>query len=84
YENAVKLLTAQQIKETQIQQNEQFSDQAAGTVLSQTPAANEPFDKDSVQGVLTGSKGADTVKMPSLVGKTQNQAENEVKKAGLK
>ncbi|WP_336077003.1 Stk1 family PASTA domain-containing Ser/Thr kinase [Paenibacillus sp. 203] len=84
YENAVKLLTAQQIKETQIQQNEQFSDQAAGTVLSQTPAANEPFDKDSVQVVLTVSKGADTVKMPSLVGKTQNQAENEVKKAGLK
>ncbi|MGR6126844.1 Stk1 family PASTA domain-containing Ser/Thr kinase [Paenibacillus sp. SER-28] len=84
YENAVKLLTAQQIKETQIQQNEQFSDQAAGTVLSQTPAANEPFDKDSVQVVLTVSKGADTVKMPSLVGKTQSQAENEVKKAGLK
>ncbi|WP_342444200.1 Stk1 family PASTA domain-containing Ser/Thr kinase [Paenibacillus sp. FSL L8-0638] len=84
YENAVKLLTAQQIKETQIQQNEQFSDQAVGTVLSQTPAANEPFDKDSVQVVLTVSKGADTVKMPSLVGKTQNQAENEVKKAGLK
>lgn len=55
-----------------------------GTVLSQTPAANEPFDKDSVQVVLTVSKGADTVKMPSLVGKTQNQAENEVKKAGLK
>lgn len=84
YENAVKQLTAQQIKETQIQQNEQFSDQAVGTVLSQTPAANEPFDKDSVQVVLTVSKGADTVKMPSLVGKTQNQAENEVKKAGLK
>ncbi|MDQ0492179.1 Stk1 family PASTA domain-containing Ser/Thr kinase [Paenibacillus brasilensis] len=84
YENAVKLLTAQQIKETQIQQNEQFSDQAAGTVLSQTPAANEPFDKDSVQVVLTVSKGANTVKMPNLVGMTQNEAENEVKKKGLK
>ncbi|MCC3379785.1 Stk1 family PASTA domain-containing Ser/Thr kinase [Paenibacillus farraposensis] len=84
YENAVKLLTAQQIKETQIQQNEQFSDQPAGTVLSQTPAANEPFDKDSVQIVLTVSKGANTVKMPNLVGMTQNQAEDEVKKAGLK
>ncbi|WP_277376068.1 Stk1 family PASTA domain-containing Ser/Thr kinase [Paenibacillus polymyxa] len=84
YENAVKLLTAQQIKETQIQQNEQFSDQAEGTVISQTPAANEPFDKDSVQVVLTVSKGAATVKMPNLVGMTQSQAENEVKKAGLK
>ncbi|MGZ0041912.1 Stk1 family PASTA domain-containing Ser/Thr kinase [Paenibacillus ottowii] len=84
YENAVKLLTAQQIKETQIQQNGQFSDQPEGTVLSQTPAANEPFDKDSVQVVLTVSKGAATVKMPNLVGMTQSQAENEVKKAGLK
>jgi eukaryotic-like serine/threonine-protein kinase len=84
YENAVKLLTAQQIKETQIQQNEQFSDQPVGTVLSQTPAANESFDKDSVQVVLTVSKGANTVKMPNLVGMTQNQAENEVKKMGLK
>ncbi|MGG4219666.1 Stk1 family PASTA domain-containing Ser/Thr kinase [Paenibacillus jamilae] len=84
YENAVKLLTAQQIKETQIQQNEQFSDQPEGTVLSQTPTANEPFDKDSVQVVLTVSKGAATVKMPNLVGMTQSQAENEVKKAGLK
>ncbi|AET61603.1 serine/threonine-protein kinase [Paenibacillus terrae HPL-003] len=84
YDDAVKLLTSQQIKETQIQRNEQFSDKAEGTVLSQTPAANESFDKDIVQVVLTVSKGAATVKMPNLVGKTQKEAENEVKSAGLK
>lgn len=84
YDDAVKLLTSQQIKETQIQRSEQFSDKPVGTVLSQTPAANESFDKDTVQVVLTVSKGAATVKMPNLVGKTQKEAENEVKSAGLK
>lgn len=53
-----------------------------GRVISQDPAAGEKIKKGGTIQV-TLSKGLATLKVPSLVGKTQEEAENILKKAGL-
>lgn len=84
YDDAVKKLTALDIKEDQIQRKEEFSnDKSSGTVLSQTPGVNEEYDPAEVQIVLTVSKGPQTVKMPDLKNHTRSEAESILKSAGL-
>ncbi|UPK42154.1 Stk1 family PASTA domain-containing Ser/Thr kinase [Paenibacillus pabuli] len=84
YDEAVKKLTALDIKEDQIQRKEEFSnDKSAGTVLSQTPGVNEEYDPAEVQIILTVSKGPKTIKMPDLKNRTRSEAESMLKSAGL-
>lgn len=84
YDEAVKKLTALDIKEDQIQRKEDFSnDKSLGTVLSQTPGVNEEYDPAEVQIVLTVSKGSKTIKMPDLKNHTRSEAESMLKSAGL-
>ena len=65
YDEAVKQVDGAWIKEDQIQQKDEFSnDVASGSVISQTPGVNEEFDPETVQIELTVSKGTETVKMP--------------------
>ncbi|NUU75931.1 Stk1 family PASTA domain-containing Ser/Thr kinase [Paenibacillus xylanilyticus] len=84
YEDAVKDLKNLGISEDRIKRKDDFSnDVASGIVISQTPGANEEFDPEQTEIVLTVSKGAETVKMPDLKNRTRNEAEQMIKSAGL-
>ncbi len=61
---------------------EQYSDEVAGTVLSQSPAAGEVLGEDvTVQLVI--SKGPEMVTVPQIFGFTQDSAAAELENAGL-
>ncbi|MEC0090049.1 Stk1 family PASTA domain-containing Ser/Thr kinase [Paenibacillus macquariensis] len=84
FDDASKLLIELGVKEANITEKPEFSDQPSGTVLGQDPEANTQIDDlDTAQIVLTVSQGEETIKMPNLVGKTQKQAESMLKEAGL-
>ncbi|MWC26713.1 Stk1 family PASTA domain-containing Ser/Thr kinase [Paenibacillus sp. MMS18-CY102] len=61
-----------------------FSDEDPGTILSQTPAAGEPFDPKTAAVRFTISKGQETVVMPDLVGKKEAEAKVLLSQQGLK
>lgn len=78
-------LEAQGLKKEQITIEEVFStDQPAGIIIRQFPAANEEYDPAGIVIKLTVSKGKETFKMPSLKGLTQKQATDKLKELGLK
>ncbi|PAF30099.1 Stk1 family PASTA domain-containing Ser/Thr kinase [Paenibacillus sp. 7516] len=84
YEDAVKDLTNLGISEDRIKRKDEYSnDVASGMVISQTPGADQEFDPEQTEIVLTVSKGAETVKMPDLKNHTRNEAEQLIKSAGL-
>lgn len=84
YEDAVKDLTNLGISEDRIKRKDEYSnDVASGLVISQTPGADQEFDPEQTEIVLTVSKGAETVKMPDLKNHTRNEAEQLIKSAGL-
>lgn len=56
----------------------------AGLVVSQTPGAGEPIDgKTSVTLVIGTAEPADTAAVPDVVGRTRDEGEAMLKKAGL-
>ncbi|OXM15855.1 Stk1 family PASTA domain-containing Ser/Thr kinase [Paenibacillus herberti] len=82
--DAVAALQALGIPAESIAQTEVFDDSAEpGIVLSQNPAANSQLDPAMSKVTLTVSKGAETVKMPDLVGKSVQEARKLVLQAGL-
>ncbi|MCM3746141.1 Stk1 family PASTA domain-containing Ser/Thr kinase [Paenibacillus pasadenensis] len=67
-----------------ISQTEVFDDKAEpGTVLSQNPAPQSELDPLTAKVTLTVSKGAESVEMPDLVGKTTEEARKLILQAGL-
>lgn len=84
FEEASKLLIANKIKEDNITRKSEYSDEPSGTVITQSPGANEEFDGDAIEIILTVSKGQESMDMPDLINKTQNEAESILKASGLK
>lgn len=85
YDEAKKELVALGVDEGRISKTEDNSeDKKAGEVIDQSPAAGTEFDPETEEITLTVSKGPENVKMPNFVGKTQADAEEEIKKQGLK
>ncbi|AJS57865.1 Stk1 family PASTA domain-containing Ser/Thr kinase [Paenibacillus sp. IHBB 10380] len=83
FEEASKILIGKKIKEDNIKQTSDYSDEPSGTVISQSPGANAEFDGDTQEIVLTVSKGPKNIPMPNLVGKTQQDAQSELENLGL-
>jgi eukaryotic-like serine/threonine-protein kinase len=73
-------LTDAGFKYTDVQE---FSDQPVGKVIAQTPAPDSSVNKGS-RVTLTVSKGPNTVKAPNVTGKSQADAEAQIKALGLK
>jgi len=74
YEDAVEQLKSLGVDESRITKKEDYSDEAAGTVIGQDPEANADFDPTNTDITLTVSQGPESVKMPDLVGKTLEEA----------
>lgn len=72
------------IKEERIAVEQQFVDEAAGTVIQQTPTANEDIDPATVNVKLIVSKGRETFKMPDLVGLSEAEARSRIAVSNLK
>jgi serine/threonine protein kinase len=83
FAEASKELIALKVKEVNITQNSEYSDEPSGTVIKQTPGANSQFDAEMDEVILTVSKGQDTINMPDLIGMTQSKAESAIKAADL-
>ncbi|HEY4390648.1 MAG TPA: Stk1 family PASTA domain-containing Ser/Thr kinase, partial [Paenibacillus sp.] len=86
YEEAKRqLIDNYGVADERISKNEENNpDVKAGMVFGQNPDANAEFDPDTVQIVLKVSKGPENIKMPNLVGKTQDEALKAIEDAGLK
>ncbi|HEY2492614.1 MAG TPA: Stk1 family PASTA domain-containing Ser/Thr kinase [Paenibacillus sp.] len=84
FEEASKILIGKKIKEDNIRQISDYSDEPSGTVISQSPGANAEFDGDTQEIVLTVSKGPKSMDMPDLVNKTQQDAQSTLEALGLK
>lgn len=78
------LKQVQGLTNDQIKQDESFSDDAPGTVIKQSPAADEEFDPKTATVTLTVSKGKQTVKMPDLRGLSLSDAKKKLDALGLK
>jgi eukaryotic-like serine/threonine-protein kinase len=81
--NAKEDLAALGVDDSRISTAQEFSDQEPGTILSQTPAANEQFDPKTETVHFTVSKGQETVIMPQLVGKKEAEAKVLLSQKGL-
>ncbi|GIO30653.1 MULTISPECIES: Stk1 family PASTA domain-containing Ser/Thr kinase [Paenibacillus] len=84
YEDAVKFLTKQGFKEDNIESKPENSDKPVNEVISQEPGANAEVDPDTDHVTLTISKGPQQVRMPKLIGETQDKAAKMLAAAGLK
>ncbi|PQP87743.1 Stk1 family PASTA domain-containing Ser/Thr kinase [Paenibacillus sp. AR247] len=85
FDDARKALLAKGIKDDNIKQDEDFSDSVEkGLIISSDPGANAEIDTDNTQITLVVSKGQETIKMPDLIGKTQQEATDLIEKNGLK
>ncbi|WP_159887065.1 Stk1 family PASTA domain-containing Ser/Thr kinase [Paenibacillus puerhi] len=73
------------IPEKNIVVDPKFLDVEADTVVAQQPeAATEFLDPAAVMVKLTVSQGPEKVKMPNLIGKTENEAKNLIQVSKLK
>lgn len=85
YEEAIAQLEQLGVSKERISKNEENNPEVeAGKVFGQNPDANAEFDPETVQIVLKVSKGPENIKMPKLVGKTQDEALKAIEDAGLK
>ncbi len=71
-------------KDEQIVTLNEENEAPAGTVIEQTPIANEQFRLDKTVVKLTVSSGKKTFQMPNLLGVTQNEAISTITKNNLK
>ncbi|OZB91826.1 Stk1 family PASTA domain-containing Ser/Thr kinase [Paenibacillus sp. XY044] len=85
FDDARKALLAKGVKDDNIKKKEEFSDDVEkGLIISSDPGANSEVDADNQEITLTVSKGRETIKMPDLIGKTQQEATDLIEKNGLK
>lgn len=63
---------------------EEASDETPGVALSQTPKAGEPLTGNGVALVVAKSQDNATVKIPDVVGKTAEEAQNELAQLGFR
>lgn len=83
-EDAKKLLVRLGVdEENQIHITETYDESPVGTVLSQVPEQDEPFDPDSTPIILKVSKGREAFQMPNLISSTENEAKATVEKFNL-
>jgi serine/threonine-protein kinase len=72
------------LSETQIESEEMFSEEEPGTVIAQTPEAEEQIDPKTAVVKLTVSKGKETFPMPNLIGLTESEALAKIESHNLK
>ncbi|WP_243734881.1 Stk1 family PASTA domain-containing Ser/Thr kinase [Paenibacillus turpanensis] len=84
YNDVVAELTAGGLDSAQLEKVEEHSDEPAGTVIQQTPAAGTEFDPAKVSMKFTVSKGREMLEMPNLIGKTEKEAISEATRLNLK
>jgi serine/threonine protein kinase/beta-lactam-binding protein with PASTA domain len=78
-QTAIDELGALGITEDQIDIEPVFSEEAADTVLQQSPKPGEQYNPESVEFHFMVSKGRETVPMPNLIGKRLDEAKDLVK-----
>lgn len=78
----VELLT--KFSKDQIKKKDIFSDESAGTVLKQSPEADEVYDPEEVNVIITVSKGTGTVEIPNLIGSKEDVAKSILTQKNLK
>ncbi|RAP78127.1 Stk1 family PASTA domain-containing Ser/Thr kinase [Paenibacillus montanisoli] len=83
YEDTVAALVALGVDEVNIEKDEEYSDEAPGTVLSQTPEAGTEFDPKNAAFSFTVSQGKETFPMPKLTDLTEKEAIALLKSKGL-
>ncbi|MBD2846155.1 Stk1 family PASTA domain-containing Ser/Thr kinase [Paenibacillus sp. IB182496] len=76
-------LLALGVAEARITSTEEYSAQGAGTVLTQSLAAGEPFNPDTAEFSFVVSQGPEPFEMPELVGRTEQDALQRLKEVGL-
>jgi len=82
--SAVEQLGALGVEAVRITNEQIFSDQDAGTIISQSPGPNEPFDPKIATISFKVSKGQETVEMPRLIGMKEAEAKVLLSQKGLK
>lgn len=78
-QSVIEELTAMGVTSDQIDKKEDFSEEAAGTILEQTPKAGEQFNPETVAFTFLISKGRETVEMPNLIGVSIENAKKLIK-----
>lgn len=63
--------------------DEVFDEQAAGTILQQSPKPGEQYNPETVEFTFVISKGRETVEMPNLIGMKLDQAKSMIKAKDL-
>ncbi|GFN31982.1 Stk1 family PASTA domain-containing Ser/Thr kinase [Paenibacillus xylaniclasticus] len=84
FNSASEQLIALGVDSSRIKNDAVFSDQEAGTIISQSPLPNEQFDPKTVTVSFKVSKGQETVEMPGLIGKKEAEAKVLLSQKGLK
>ena len=84
YDDTVASLVTLGVSETRIDKKDEFSDEAPGTILTQTPAAGEQFDPKTVNFSFTVSQGKETFPMPKLLDMKEDEAIALLNSKGLK
>lgn len=82
-QTAIDELGALGITAEQIDIEPVFSEEAADTILQQSPKPGEQYNPESVEFHFMISKGRETVKMPNLIGKSLDEAKDMVKASQL-
>ncbi|WP_082311169.1 Stk1 family PASTA domain-containing Ser/Thr kinase [Paenibacillus sp. FJAT-27812] len=82
-QTAIDELGALGITEDQIVIDPVFSEEAADTILQQSPKPGEQYNPESVEFNFMVSKGRETVPMPNLIGKRLDEAKDLVKASEL-
>lgn len=80
---ALNELTALGIAEPSVEIEEQFSDEAVGTVVNQYPSGGETIDPIDTSIRLVVSKGREQASMPNLIGLTEQEALALLEREGL-
>ncbi|BBH19650.1 serine/threonine protein kinase [Paenibacillus baekrokdamisoli] len=83
YDDTVASLVALGVPGEQISKDEEFSDEAPGTVIKQTPEPGGQFDPKTTTFSFTVSQGKETISMPKLTDKNENEAIALLKSEGL-
>ncbi|QYR23702.1 Stk1 family PASTA domain-containing Ser/Thr kinase [Paenibacillus sp. sptzw28] len=83
YDDVVDALTALGVDKNNIKKDDEFSDEAPGTVIKQTPAADSEFDPKTASFSFIVSKGKETFPMPDLTGMKEKDAIALLESKGL-
>lgn len=84
YDDAVAALVALGVKEANISQTApEFSDEAPGSILEQTPKPGEQFDPKTATFSFTVSQGKETFPMPGVLGQKESEAIALLRSKGL-